>query len=66
LFDEGTEIICFNPGNSNALAQAITQVLNNKSLAIMLGDNIKQKYNKQLTQAILANQFLKIIEESVS
>jgi glycosyltransferase involved in cell wall biosynthesis len=66
LFDEGTEIICFDPGNSNALAQAITQVLNNKSLAIMLGDNIKQKYNKQLTQAILANQFLKIIEESVS
>lgn len=66
LFNEGTEIICFNPGNSDSLAQAIMEVLNNKSLAITLGDRIKEKYNKQLTQANLANQFLKIIEELVS
>jgi len=65
LFNEGKEIICFNPGDSDDLAKAILEVLNNKSLANTLGDNIKKKYNKQLTQANLANQFLKIIEELV-
>ena len=65
LFNEGTEIICFEPGKSDDLAKVITEVLNNKSLANTLGNNIKKKYNKQLTQANLANQFLKIIEELV-
>lgn len=63
VFNEGTEILCFNPGDCYDLANKITNVINNKHLINTLGIKMKQKYNQELSQSILSEKFLKVIKE---
>lgn len=61
IFDEGREVLLFTPGNSMELANEIKRLTNNQALAMKLSQSIFEKYNRNLSQKILAKEFLKVL-----
>lgn len=61
IFEEGREVLLFTPGNSMELANEIKRLINNQALAMELSQSIFKKYNKNLSQKILAKEFLKVL-----
>ena len=64
LFVEDREILCFEPANAFELAQKIKDFFNNPDKFEGLGQNMRKKYDLDLSQSKLAKQLLEVIEKS--
>jgi len=64
LFVEDREILCFEPANAFDLAQKIKDFFNNPDKLEGLGQNMRKKYDLDLSQSKLAKQLLEVIEKS--
>jgi glycosyltransferase involved in cell wall biosynthesis len=65
LFDEGTEIECFEPGNAQDLASKIRALMADDTQRNFLGKGMKDKYTRTCAQTILARDFLKVLGELI-
>ena len=62
LFTEDKNIFCFNPGDANDLARKIKMFFANQSTYERIGINMREKYDLELSQCVLASKFLKMTE----
>lgn len=62
LFVEDREIICFNPGEAQDLANKIKMFFTNSSEYEEIGINMKKKYDSDLSQSRLATKFFGVVE----
>jgi glycosyltransferase involved in cell wall biosynthesis len=61
IFSEGEEVFCFEPGNPSDLAEKILYLSKNQNLLSVSAEKIKAKYERNLSQEVLGNTFLKLI-----
>jgi len=62
LFEENSDIACFEPGDPEDLANKIISLLGNLKMVNQLGENMKSTYSTKCSQKILATNFLKIVD----
>ncbi len=62
LFVEDREIICFNPGEAQDLANKIKMFFSNSSEYEKIGINMKKKYDSDLSQSRLVAKFIGVVE----
>ena len=58
LLVDGSEVIFFEPGNSQDLAKKIEMLFNDKNKIVQLGVAIKNRYDSTCSQEVLAKQFI--------
>ena len=61
IFEEDVEVACCNPDSATDLARAILEIKNSEAIRSRLTKGIHEKYQGNLTQSKLSNDFLKII-----
>jgi len=62
LFTEDEDIFCFKAGDENDLAKKIRMFFTNINSYERIGENMRKKYDSELSQCELASRFLKTVE----
>jgi glycosyltransferase involved in cell wall biosynthesis len=62
LFTENENIVCFDAGNATDLAKKISMFFTNFSDHERIGENMRKKYDSELSQCELASRFLTMAE----
>lgn len=65
LVDHGVDGLLFEPGSASALAAAIDRILSDSALAGSLASNGRKKFREYFTSAVVANDFVALIDRSV-
>jgi len=63
IFQEDAEVACCNPDSATDLARVILEIKNSEAKRSRLTKGIHEKYQRNLTQSKLSNDFLKIIRK---
>jgi glycosyltransferase involved in cell wall biosynthesis len=66
LFEEVSDIACFNPGDPQDLADQIISLLSNLNRTNDFGLRMKRTYNLRCSQNILAKNFLQVVDKLAS
>ena len=65
LFTEDDEILCFDPGDSHSLSNAIKTSFLAKRQTRLIGKRMQDKYRSQLSQNILTSKFISLVENQL-
>ena len=65
IFNEGTEVLCFNPSDIIDLENKILDFFNDPGKFASIGNNMKKKYDIKLNQAYLSSQLLKVVRQNL-
>jgi len=63
IIESGKTGVLLEPGNSQLLAEAILDLINNKPKADLLGFNGRKMVEEKFTAAVMAKKYLKVYEE---
>ena len=61
LFEENTEILCFNPGDSQDLVSKIEWCFFNRKEISKIGKLMQKKYRDNFSQELITASFLRIL-----
>lgn len=61
IFNEGREVLCFNPSDSTDLQSKIIDFFNHPEKFACIGHNMKKKYDTKLNQAYLSSELLNAV-----
>jgi glycosyltransferase involved in cell wall biosynthesis len=65
IFDEGKEVLCFNPSDAIDLENKIVDFFENSGKFSSIGNNMRKKYDLKLNQAQLSSQLLKVVRQNL-
>jgi glycosyltransferase involved in cell wall biosynthesis len=65
IFNEGMEVLCFNPSDTIDLENKILDFFNDPGKFACIGNNMKKKYDTKLSQAYLSSQLLNAVRQNL-
>lgn len=65
IFNEGIEVLCFNPSDTKDLENKILDFFNDPGKFTYIGNNMRKQYDMKLNQAHLSSQLLKVVRQNL-